>query len=211
MVLRYLCDSWQGFIQQIVSLAGHGYWLYCQTYYPAKKLEKWLSIDQKLIAKYSCDSGKDKRYRRQLSGQANVIFLRWGNTALLLRSSGILDGADDQFVSIYDRPILVTVSDTLTLKIVANGSKGRATVYLDRSSFREIKAELLLKVSQRHIDAMRIQFDLLNGIPAFSGISQQKAKLLESILKEAKKHRIILKKDDFRINTGRKIHKVFIE
>lgn len=209
MGLKYLCGNWQGFLQQVVTLVGHGYQHYCLTIYPDSKRDKWRKIDEKLIKKYEADLGKDARYRRQKKGLANCMFLRWECIAIIFRSPGDYAQRDDTFVDIEEAPLIFQVGDTLRLKIVPVGSRGRCTAYIDKEVLRDIKAELLDHCRHRRLDILKRRFQALNGIPGFSGITQQKSVLLSEILKEAKRHGLQVKRSDFPIKTRRKIYKVF--
>lgn len=210
MGLKYLCDSWQGFIQQIVTLVGHGYAHYCLTMYPEKKRQKWSEIDRKLITRYEADLGKDQRYRRQQKGLANCMFLRWDNCALLLRSPGECSHNDaDTFVDIAEKPLVIQVGETLRLKIVPVGSRGHCTVYIDKAVLRDLKAELMDHCRHRRRDVILKRFQALNGIPAYSGVTQQKAGLVTDVINVSKRHGLKLGRKDLFIKTGRKIYKVF--
>jgi hypothetical protein len=195
--------------QQIVTLVGHGYSQYCLTIYPEKKRLKWLEIDRKIIDKHETDLGKDQRYRRQVKGFANCIFLRWESIAVILRTPGEFNQGDDTFYDVSDKPLIIQVGETLRLKIVPVGSRGRCTVYIDKTVFRELKAELMDHCRHHRRDVLLKRFQGLNGIPAFSGITQQKSGLVTSIVKEGNLHGLKLLRKDFPIYTARKIHKVF--
>jgi hypothetical protein len=64
-------------------------------------------------------------------------------------------------------------------------------------------------LEKRQIEQVKYWFNALNGIPSYAGINEHKRMLLRDILKLAKKHGIALKRSDFRLNTRRKIYKVF--
>jgi hypothetical protein len=206
---KHICTSWQGFLQQLITLISHGYRYYCKIEYPMQKQDKWYAIDTKLIAKYDADISKDKRYRNQLKEQANYMFIRWENYALVLRSAGVFMESDDRFVDIKEKPLVLDVGATLRLKIVPVGSKGHVTAYIEKSVYREIKAELLDHCRHKRVDVLKGRFSALNGIPAYSGIVQQKAALLTEVVIEGRRHGLKLLRKDFIFRTGRKIVKVF--
>ncbi len=206
---QHICTSWQGFIQQAITLISHGYHLYCKTVYPENKREKWHAIDSKLIEKYGADVGKDKRYRNKLKGQANHVFLRWENCALLLRSTGNITVSDDIFVNILKEPLIFAVGEIMKIKIVSVGSRGRVTAYIEKTVYRQIKAELLELCSHRHVEVLKNRFSALNGLPAHSGITQQKSQIVTEIIQNGKKHGLKLSRKDFPILTRKKVYKVF--
>ena len=209
MGLKYLCNTWQGFLQQIVTLVGHGYCHYCLTTYPEKKRSKWPEIDLKLINNYGADQSKDQRYRRQLKGMANYMFLRWENCALILRSPGEFVPGDDTFVSIADEPVVLQVGEILRLKIVPIGSRGHCTVYLDKAVYRDLKASLLDHCRHRRRTVLLNRFQALNNIPSYSGITHQKKLLVSDLIIEGRRHGLKLLRKDFPLRTSRKIFKVF--
>jgi hypothetical protein len=206
---KHVCTTWQGLLQQLITLIGHGYRFFCLTEYPVNKQDKWEAIDSKLIKKYDADVGKDKRYRNQQKGRANYMFLRWGKLALILRSGGEYEETDDRFVDIRNKELVLEVGNTMHIKIVPEGSKGRVTAYMDKQVYRDIKAELLDHCRHRRLDVLKGRFAALNGLPAFSGITQQKAGLVTDIIREGKKHGLSLQRKDFPVRTARKIYKVF--
>lgn len=206
---KHVCTSWQGFLQQLITLIGHGYCFYCKTEYPIKKQDKWDAIDAKLITKYNANIGKDKRYRNQQKGIANYMYLRWGKLALLLRSVGEYMETDDRFADIHEKALVLEVGDTMKIKIVPEGSKGRVTAYMDKQVFRDIKAELMDHCQHRRPDILKARFSALNGLPAYSGITQQKAGLVSDVIREGKRHGLALQRKDFLIRTARKIVHVF--
>ncbi|QEM68771.1 hypothetical protein FO488_11795 [Geobacter sp. FeAm09] len=206
---KHACTTWQGFLQQLITLISHGYRYYCLTEYPIKKQDKWETSDMKLIKKYDADIGKDKRYRNQQKGRANYTFLRWGKIALILRSAGEYEEAGDRFVDIREKDLVLEVGDTMRIRIVHEGSKGRVTAYLEKQVYRDIKAELLDHCRHRRLDVLKGRFAALNGLPGYSGITQQKAGLVTDIIREGKKHGVTLQRKDFPIRTSRKIYKVF--
>ena len=210
MGLKHLCDTWQGFLQQIVTLVGHGYHNYCMTEYPEKKRSKWMDIDQKLIEKYDAGVSKDQRYRRHKKGQANFVFIRWDSCALILRTSGEdCQNSDDNFIDIGKKSLIIKVGETLSLKIVPVGSRGACTVYIDKTVFRDLKAELLGHCRHRRRDVLLKRFQALNGIPAYSGVTQQLSGLVTDIVMAGKRYGLNIHRKDFPIRTSRKIYKVF--
>ncbi len=165
---KHICTTWQGFLQQLITLISHGYRYYCKTDYPQSKQKKWQAIDTKLIEKYNASIGKDRRYRNQQKGQANYLFIRWENQSLLLRSAGEYQEPDDKFVDISIKPLLLTIGTALKIKIVPTGSKGKVTAYLAKEVYRNIKSELLDHCAHKRVEVLKSRFSALNGIPAYS-------------------------------------------
>lgn len=87
MNYRYLAQSIGGFIQQTaVCYLQRGYWFYVMGEIPKGKDPE--RIDQKLLDKYEINLSKYQRYRRKKDGWANLQYLRYRNTFLLLSTKG---------------------------------------------------------------------------------------------------------------------------
>ncbi|BCS52656.1 hypothetical protein [Geobacter sp. SVR] len=210
--MRYQAADWQGYVQQIVNLMGHGYQDYCLVKLPMKKQAEWGTIDQRIAGKYCADLGKDKRYRRQLKGLANYAYLRWEDAAVILRTNGEPLPTTDRFVSLHDKPLQVRVGESTVLKVVPASHKGRkVTVYLAKDKYREIKAGLLDNVRHRQLDVLHGAFSRLDGLPPYAGIVRQKAELVTAIVLEGKRHGLKLCRKDFPFRTKRRNKPVFAE
>ena len=88
MDYRYTATTVGGFVQQLaVCYVGRGYWFYVQGTIPKNKDPK--VIDEKLLAKYQIPASKFQRCRRKRWGVANLQYLRWENSFLILATHGI--------------------------------------------------------------------------------------------------------------------------
>lgn len=88
MDYHYETPTVGGFIQQLaVCYIARGYWFYVQGTIPKDKDPK--EVDKKILAKYKIPSSKFQRYRRKRWGVANLQYLRWGNSFLILSTLGI--------------------------------------------------------------------------------------------------------------------------
>lgn len=205
---RCECSTWQGLIQQLVYQVSRGYRYYHVTYYPECKQDKWPAIDTKLMKKYPPLS-KDQRYRRKMAGDANFYILRWQQCAVILMSSGKHGELGDSFNDIQEKPIAIRVSSIMEL-IIHQGATGKGvTVHFSRECYRGLKAILWEAAHTGRKKLVIDEFNKLNGIPAWSGISEQKNQLLAYALVQAKAHKIVTTRADFRFVTKRTIHKVF--
>jgi hypothetical protein len=87
--MEYRCEatSVAGFIQQLaVAYVGRGYFFYVTGEIPEKKDPP--AIDEKLIAGYCLAVGKTARARRKAAGLANIQYLRYRHTFVLLATRG---------------------------------------------------------------------------------------------------------------------------
>lgn len=177
-------------------------------------------IDRKLIEKYDCDKSKYERARLKKKKIANFYYLRFHNVFLILHTEGdIRDNIvyDDKFKDIRDKKsqISIKISDLTTIDIFMGafkkGGTRKVTVKLNKSTYRGIKDSLYIAARTKNINLMKREFDKLNGYPAWSGIIEQKVKLAKYLEKQARSHRVDLKKEDLRINCYRKPVTVFKE
>ena len=203
------CKTWQGFLQIIHYLASRGYYWYCITQYPSKKRDKFFRIDEKLIGKYRCDLSKFQRARRKKKGLANFYFARFDDCAIIMHTKGDIEENilyDDRFYDFRQKRLKISINN---LEFELINLDGKLSWKLSKDCYRDIKAHFgeLCKLKQR--EKIVKEFDKLNGLPAWKGIIRQKYLLRNYIIAQAKKHQIQFHQSDFRINTRRKIHKIF--
>lgn len=210
----YLCESWQGFIQYVATMAGQGYWYY-QVIRPETTLseEKWQNADDRLLKKFNIMQSKDQRYRNRKHGIANYLYVRHHALALLLKTAGsALTGTESEiFYDIRDKPLEVEISSGIRLKIGQGRKERSITVYLSRVSYRALKTVFFEHLEHRQIRELEYKFGILNNLPAYTGINEQKVRLREAIFRLAKAHGVKLSKDKFWICFKRKTYKVFSE
>ena len=198
MKVDYLCKSWQFMLQQIVYLVSKGYTYYSTGEIPLNKAHKARSIDLKIISKYNIDLSKDQRARRKKKKLANFYYLRWKNQFVILHTEGKLEQPpDDVFHNIAkkskgENKFKINIGKELILNIVL--VNGKATVVLDKSTFKDVKTELDELVKNKQIKKLYKRYSMLNSIPAWSGIVKQKFLLQEEIFKAAKKYGLNTKK-----------------
>jgi hypothetical protein len=87
--MEYRCEatSVAGFIQQLaVAYVGRGYFFYVTGEIPERKDPR--AIDEKLIEKYGLAIGKTERARRKAAGLANVQYIRYRRTFIIVATCG---------------------------------------------------------------------------------------------------------------------------
>ena len=87
--MQYRCEatSVAGFVQQLaVSYIGRGYFFYVCGEIPEKKDPR--VVDENITGKYGIAIGKTARARRKASGFANIQYLRFERSFLLLATHG---------------------------------------------------------------------------------------------------------------------------
>lgn len=212
--VKYLIDNWGAFLQQIVYLIGRGYKSFCIVNYPIEKKHKYKDIDRKLIGKYQCDLNKNQKYYRKQNGYANYSFLRYKNIAIVLKTDGNNHSkikGNDVFLDVNNNPISIRITDwtVFEIKYVAK----RISVYLSRESYENILGSCLESLDDKRFTQMYVLFNNLNGFPAWSGIIQQRRRMLSTLKKEAKRKGLykLIDFNKFDIKTRRHIYTVFDE
>jgi hypothetical protein len=87
--MKYRCEatSIAGFVQQLaVAYIGRGYFFYVLGEVPQKKDPG--PVDERLVEKYEIEIGKTARARRKVAGFANIQYLRFERTFVLLATHG---------------------------------------------------------------------------------------------------------------------------
>lgn len=187
---KYLIGDWVAFVQQILHLVARGYHEYCLVNYPAKKTDKFLKIDRKLIGKYNANLNKDKAYYNKQKGYCNFKFLRWGDTGIILKTNGDLQKnivLDDAFSDARKQKIGIKIGEKTTLEI-GYGHERKITVFLHNDSYRIVKATCFEYIDSSDYYAAISTFNNLNGLPAWGGIVQQKIKMKGQIITKMKKN-----------------------
>jgi len=206
----YLCKSWKGFLQQIVSQLAFGYEYYHITVYSEEKQDKWLQIDKKLINKYQTKKSKFQRSRIKSKGFANFYFLRWENIAVILHSEGNLSNGivyDDKFKNLSKNPMFLKISERITFKIQKSNIKNKKIdVFLAKESYQNIKEQIYeIAMKTKRKENIVTEFKKLNGLPSYRGINQQQKNLREALIKFCKRHQIIIRKYELFIRTKQDI------
>lgn len=208
-----LCQSWQGFLQLIVLLVSNGYWHYCLTHLPEKKRDKWTTVDEKLCRRYPPLS-KWQRARKKKNGYANFYYFRWEAMAMIMHTDGVTNGPlEDIFLDVRRNPIPIVISSLTTFLVSPeqNGDKKHISVRLDRATYKGIKETLYEIAKTKDKRKIWIEFNKLNGFPAYRDIIRQKQQLATYASKQAKRNQLQIEPNFFRIYTRLKRYKIFDE
>jgi hypothetical protein len=153
MQYRCIAASPTGFVQQLaVQYLAHGYWFYVQGQIPADKDP--LAVDAKLLAKYGISLSRQSRARRKAVGIANLHYLRFERTFVLVATHGHHPFFDEESANIRDArrfPIKfmgysIGVQRGGYLRRVVSGTSAvsdhrwRARVQIGREKYQELKA-----------------------------------------------------------------------
>ncbi len=212
MGYTYEVQNWQGLLQQLVNYTSLGYRKYCEVEYPERKRGRFSAIDRKIIAKYQADKSKDQRSRLKKKGYANFVFMRWDNFAWILQSPGVVRDDivyDDVFHSMTGRSIDVRVGPEMLLVVGLFGGNGGVSVKMSKETYRDVRAGLMEVACSGDRNRCVREFNKLNGLPAWHGIVEQKVRLAQYLVKQARSHQMKLSKRDLRIYTRRKVYPVW--
>lgn len=202
-------EQWQSYIQEVVNLFCHGYFYFCPVKYSRDKVKKWSSTDEKLIAKYSANQDKDRKYRNKQKGLANYMLVRYADQCLLLKTDGReIEVADpDHWLDIRTEPYYFRIG-SIILKI--RSANKRTDVRLEKKCYRDIKGNLAFLAAQKPFpkELLVRTFNLLNGLPSYAGIIKQKIAIRKYVIAEARRHHGRIAPEDLWINTKRKIYRV---
>jgi len=138
MNYRVEATTLPGFVQQLaVSYVTNGYFFYVLGRVPARKNPA--AIDAKLVARYGIDCSKFTRYRRKLAGQANLQYIRFRDTFVLLATHGEHPFFEDEGEQVLDlRRVPLKVGG-----YSISSKQGRAVVRIEREECRALKAYFL--------------------------------------------------------------------
>lgn len=156
--MKYQCaaTSLEGFVQQLAAnYLPHGYWFYVTGFVPAGKDPA--ALDRKLAAKYGFDISRQQRARRKQAGLANLHYLRFERSWVLLATKGhhpFFAAEGDAVRDVRRQPIIVggyslSVRQGGTLlkrpgdHEVRPDAKLRVRVQIARERYRDLKADLL--------------------------------------------------------------------
>lgn len=176
MVDRVEATSLAGFIQQLaVCLVGRGYWFYVLGTVPAGK--EPARVDAKLTALYHTDLSKWARLRRKRAGLANVSYLRFGRTFVLVATHGLGEFFEAEAGVIRDAR-----REPIKVGGYAVGFKGgHVSVRIDLTRYREVKAHLLDVACRRTAADLAGEFTRCVPFEPYAGVRSQAACLLRAV------------------------------
>lgn len=214
--MNAICQNWQGLIQMLVYLFSRGYYFYCPIILQAHKQEKWTTTDAKLIDKYNISRSKFQRCRRKQKGLASFYYLRWQAVGCILHTQGDIQDVpyDDTFFDIRQKPLTIPLTETTQLIIYTCATKDgkvHISVRMTPAMIKGLKAVLSEVAKSKNIKQMKYEFNKMNGLPAYTGIIEQKQNLAKHLIKQAQKHQVSLKASNLRINTRLSRYKVFTQ
>lgn len=197
---RYLVSTRFAFIQQINNLASKGYCEYQIGRFPIAKKDEFLKIDKKMIASYNTDYNSDKRHYRKKKGLCNVMYLRHEDLWILLKTKGKNDNEnliEKQFLKIEEHPISIEVAKDFFVELRYIKDSNKHTYFISKETFRRRREYIRSYINKNQLNEAANVFNMLNGIPAWGGISEQK-KMLKKYLVAYMKERNQFTKEEIK-------------
>lgn len=156
MEYRYVATSIEGFIQQLaVAYITHGYWFYVSGMIPDTKCPN--QVDHKLLNRYGIPMSRWARARRKRQGLANLHYLRFERTFILIATHGQHDFFVEESAAIRDIRRVPFKHSGYAISY----RNGHASVRIDREMYAELKAYLTDLASRRTAERMSEEFRLL--------------------------------------------------
>lgn len=149
--MQYRCEatSLEGFIQQLaVNYLPHGYWFCVAGEVPVGKDPA--AVDRKLIERYGIGLSRWARARRKRGGAANLHYLRWERSFVLIATHGHHRFFEDEKRKVFD----VRRSPIRVGGYAVSFRQGRSHVRIDDERYRELKAYFLDRAAHRSATAV---------------------------------------------------------
>lgn len=152
--------SLPGFVQQLaVSYVANGYFFYVLGRVPEKKNPA--SIDSKLVSRYGIDCSKYTRYRRKQAGRANIQYIRFRDTFVLIATHGEHEFFDEEGALVRDLRRVPLKVEGYSI----SSKQGRAVVRIEREEYRALKAYFLSLAVHRSADFLAGEFTAVSYEP----------------------------------------------
>lgn len=167
--------SLAGFIQQLaVAYVAHGYWFYARGWVPIDKDPE--AIDRKLIDRYGIDVSKWERARRKRAGLANLHYLRFGRTFVLIATHGQhwFFGAEAKAIRDIRRVPFKLGGYSVSFR------NDHASVRIDQETYNRLKAYFTELALRRPADVVAEELHLLPYEP-YAPIRRQLLNLLRAV------------------------------
>ena len=177
---RCVATSLEGFVQQLtVAGIGHGYVFFVMGRVPPGK--DATVVDEKLVRTYGIDISKWARARRKAEGRANLLYIRFESTWVILATPGEHES--------FFRLEHANVRDARRTPIRVGGYAishrgGHASVRIDQRRYQELKAYLVDLAKHRRRDTVEAAFRQVPFVP-YAPIRRQ----LLNIFREANRVR----------------------
>ncbi|HMO83602.1 MAG TPA: hypothetical protein PKC18_01645 [Lacipirellulaceae bacterium] len=195
---KYETTSVTGFVQRIATcLLRHGYVHYVQGEVPEGKDPR--AIDRKLLAKYEVDQNEWTRARRKERGLANLQYVRYERTWVLMATEGFHPMKTEersQLRDVREAPVQIA-GYSIYLKrgdlkkkrskdeAPVRDDKWHARVLISRERYKELRAWLLDIACHRSAEGLAMEINSLPFEP-YKPVWRQLRKLVRLVNKKRK-------------------------
>ena len=187
--MPYRCEatSVEGFVQQLAcSYLRHGYWWYVAGRVPVGKDTR--SVDAKLLAKYGVAVSESTRARRKAAGQANLQYLRFDRTFVLLATKGRHRFFDEEREAIRDvRQVPIRLAGYAVAyrrggltRAGEPDAKWHSHVAIERARYLDLKAHFAELARHRSAEHVALAFYRLPFEP-YAPVRRQLLNLLREV------------------------------
>lgn len=195
---QYETTSVTGFVQRIATcLLRHGYLHYVQGQVPEGKDPR--AIDKKLLEKYQVDQNEWTRARRKQKGQANLQYVRFEETWVLMATEGyhpMKTAEQSQLRDVREAPIQIAgysiylKKGDFKKKLTKEeervpDEKWHARVLISRERYRELRAYFLSLACHRKAETLVAEINNLPFEP-YKPVWRQLRKLVRLLNKKRK-------------------------
>lgn len=179
-VEEYRCRvrSVEGFVQQLANLVGHGYRWYVTASIPARKDPT--ATDAKLISLYKLDLTRSAKHRRKLAGGANVAYLRFGRTFVLIATDGLHRFIHDNPHALDIRRSPIRFHGYSVGSGMGGDGKFHASVMIHEEAFIELLATFKGLAVHRSAETLEREFQSIRFSP-FARVRRQLLRLLREV------------------------------
>ncbi len=193
MEYRTEATTIEGFIQQLAAnYLPHGYWFYVSGQVPIEKNPAL--VDRKLVMKYGIAISRQQRARRKHAGLANLHYLRYGRTWVLLATKGEHAFFAEEAGGIRDLRKVPLQVGGYSLSVRQGGflkkqasdepavadSKRRVRVQIARERYRDLKGYFLELATRRSAEDLGREFFVVPFEP-YAPIRRQLLNLLRLV------------------------------
>jgi hypothetical protein len=169
-----------GFVQQVaVSYVTNGYFFYVLGRVPPRKDPA--TIDAKLVERYGIDCSKFTRYRRKQAGRANLQYIRFRDTFVLLATHGEHPFFEEEAGQIHDLRRVPLKVEGYSISSKA----GQAVVRIERDECRALKAYFLSLAVHRSAGVLAEEFAAVPYEP-YAGVRGQLLCIWRAVNRERK-------------------------
>lgn len=165
MKYRYVATSLEGFVQQLAcNYLPHGYWNYVVGHIPERKDPA--TVDAKMLDKYVHARSYAGRNRRKSRGLANVHYLRFERTFVLLGTAGQHEFYSEESIALRDLKRVPLQIGGYSISVKRDGinpgtktrTRWRSHVRIAPEAYKELRAHFLELAVHRSQHKLTVEF-----------------------------------------------------